>query len=207
VRTLSIENNSRVLFPGLPSASWAICIYMKNRNPLVHPGDATVLPATPITVVERRSAARQHFIAEAQIVEVSSGAKLSARSCDLTVDGCYVDSLNTFAIGTLVRIRLKREKTIVEANGAVVNRVPGLGMGIAFRNLTPETREALKQWLSQMPPERDLFAQSAAPAKLDQPAARLQPAEQVVDLIQMLAKKGILNRGEVAALLKVPFDE
>ena len=34
-------------------------------------------------VEERRAAPRQHFVAEAQIVEITSGVKLLARSCDL----------------------------------------------------------------------------------------------------------------------------
>jgi hypothetical protein len=177
---------------------------VKDRLPYGNHG--TNIKAT-IKFVERRSAPRKHFIAEAQIVELRSGAKLSARSCDLVARGCYVDTLNTFSIGTLVRIRLKKGKTVVEANGNVVYRVPGLGMGISFHNLLPESQETLEQWLSQMPGEPDLTADSLPPLELDEPAGGQQPAGQVGELVQMLMKKGILTRAEAAILLKEPIDQ
>jgi hypothetical protein len=118
---------------------------MKERLRVDRPVDSKTDSAVSTDTVDRRSAPRQPFIAEAKIMEINSGAKLLARSCDLVVHGCYVDTLNPFPVGTFVRIRLKKEKTIIEANGSVVYRMPGLGMGIAFHDLTPESHEALEQ--------------------------------------------------------------
>jgi hypothetical protein len=164
-------------------------------------------PTGAIDIVERRSAPRQPFIAEVQVIEISSGAKLSARSCDLVANGCYVDSLNTFPVGTLVQVRLKKEKTIIEVKGSVVYRMPGLGMGIAFNNLTPETHEALEKWLSHKPAERDSFAAALPPVKGDQPPEEQGTAGQFAELVQMLMKKGILNSAEAGSLLRKPLDE
>ncbi len=159
-------------------------------------------------VVERRSASRQHFIAEAQIVELKTGAKLLARSCDLVVHGCYVDTLNPFPVGTRVRIRLKKGNTTVEANGQVVYGIPGLGMGIAFHNLTPVNQAGLEKWLSSINIGEEFFDVLIPPIATDEPAVMQQkPAGHTVDLILLLMKKGILNSAEAASLLKEPLDE
>ncbi len=124
---------------------------MKHPLQYRHGRDESAVTKTATSVEERRSAPRQHFVAEAQIVEITSGVKLSARSCDLVIHGCYVDTLRPFPVGALVRIRLKKGETIIEANGNVVYQLPGLGMGIAFHDLTPESHAALDKWLSHMP--------------------------------------------------------
>ena len=110
---------------------------MKDRTLLASSDDLSIGSKSAVNVAERRSAPRKHFVAETLIVEVSSGLRLAARSCDLVISGCYVDTLRPFPVGTLVRIRMKKDETTVEANGNVVYELPGLGMGIAFHDLTP----------------------------------------------------------------------
>ena len=159
-------------------------------------------------VVERRSARRQPFIAEAQVIELKTGAKLLARSCDLVVHGCYIDTLNSFPIGTRVRIQLKKDDTTVEANGHVVYGIPGLGMGIAFDNLTPSNRVALERWLAGIKIGGEAFDALLPPIAFSEPAAiRQEPAGQMVDLIRMLKQKGILSELEAVGLLKGPLNE
>ena len=154
-------------------------------------------------IEERRSAPRQHFIAEAQVVELKTGAKLIARSCDLVVHGCYVDTLSPFPVGTQVRIRLTKDKATVEASGQVVYGIPGLGMGIAFQNLTPVNKAALDKWLSNISNGQDFFNAMVSPIAIEEPSvAQQQPAGQMVDLILLLIKKGILTSDEAGTLLK-----
>jgi hypothetical protein len=168
--------------------------------------DSNARSSAATDAVDRRAAPRQQFIAEAQIVEISSGEKLSARSCDLVVHGCYVDTLNPFLVGTLVRIQLKKEKTIIEANGSVVYRMPGLGMGIAFHDLAPESHEALQQWLSHTPEGHWSSAASLPSVEVDRPAVPQQPGR-LVELVQVLMEKRILTRAEAASLLREPLVE
>ena len=87
-----------------------------------------------VEVQDRRTAARMAFIAEAMVVDLDSGAKLSGRCCDLVVHGCYMDTLNPFQPGTLVRIRLQHGNETAESKGKVVYRVPNLGWESPFRN-------------------------------------------------------------------------
>ena len=170
-------------------------------------GDGTSRGTAAPDVTERRTAPRQHFVAEAQIVEISSGVRLSARSCDLGVNGCYVDTLIPFPVGTPVRIRLTKDKTIVEVSGDVVYQLPGLGMGIAFRDLTPENRASLDKWFSQMR-QQISFDASLPPIEPKQPVAmRRELTAEFVELVQLLLKKQVLTQPEAVGLLKRPLNE
>jgi hypothetical protein len=84
--------------------------------------------------------------------------------------------------------------------------MPGLGMGIAFHDLTPESQEALQQWLSHLPEERSSSAASLPSIEVDRPAGP-QQLGRLVELIQVLMKKGILTRAEATSLLREPLVE
>jgi hypothetical protein len=158
-------------------------------------------------VVERRSAKRKPFIAEALIVELDSGAKLRGRSCDLVVHGCYVDTLNPFPQGTLVRIRIQHGDARIEAKGKVVYRVPSLGMGIAFYDLTLENQATLNEWLSHVNNNKGIFEASLPPIQIDKPRLPQPEEGQAARLIQVLRKKGILTETEVAELMGLQLND
>jgi hypothetical protein len=171
-------------------------------------GEVSATSNAATDTVDRRAAPRQHFVAEALIVEATSGVRLTARSCDLVSNGCYVDTLMPFPVGTLVRIRLKKEETIVEANGNVVYQLPGLGMGIAFHDLTPEGRAAVDKWLSQMPGPVESLEALMPPIDTDPRYVKeRRPSAEFVELVQLLSQKGLLTKAEAIGLLKGSLDE
>jgi len=181
---------------------------MKNPIRQAHHGDGSGSGKAATSVAERRSAPRQQFVAEALIVETTSGVKVSARSCDLVLHGCYVDTLRPFPVGTLVRIRLMKDETIIEASGNVVYQLPGLGMGIAFHDLTPESHAAVEKWLSHTPVPQESLETLLSPVDPDPPSAILrQPTAEFVELIQLLIQKGIVTKAEAAGLLKESLDK
>src|SRR6266480_301632 len=53
---------------------------------------------------ERREAPLHPFIASAEETDLASGARLSARVSDLSLKGCYLDTLNPFPKGTRIRL-------------------------------------------------------------------------------------------------------
>lgn len=174
--------------------------------------DHSKIPGTsgrPQPVVkERRAAARKPIITTAQVVELASGARLKARSCDLVIHGCYVDTLNPFPTDTLVRIRLEKGRSSFEANGRVVYRLTGLGMGIAFLDMTPENKVILETWLSSAHPEGNHFEASLHPlrAELSKPE-KPDLADQMTQLVQLLRRKGLLTKAEAFQLLKDHSEE
>jgi hypothetical protein len=107
----------------------------------------------PDVTVERRSAPRHAMVLAAEVVELPRGAKLSARTSDISRTGCYVDTLNPVPQGSEVRVRLTHHEDIFVALGRVVYVSYGLGMGIAFVKVEDEQLARLDRWFSE--PDRE----------------------------------------------------
>ncbi len=104
---------------------------------------------------ERRSAPRYPLITAAEMTDLNSGTQLSARTSDLGLEGCYVDTLNPFREDTLVRLRLLRDSSEFETLARVVCRHAGFGMGLAFIDPVPEQRSVIEAWLAEFGHEID----------------------------------------------------
>ncbi len=92
---------------------------------------------------DRRSATRYAFIADVEVIEISSGARVSTRTCDLALGGCYVDTIVPFPIGTRVRLRILNGRKTFETKGTVTYCQSRLGMGISFSDFTFEQQVVL----------------------------------------------------------------
>jgi PilZ domain len=103
----------------------------------------------PNVGVERRSAPRIAMVLAAEVVELPRGAKLSARTADISRTGCYIDTLNPIPPGSEVRVRITHHDEILLALGRVVYLSPGLGMGIVFLTIEPEHLAKLDRWLAE----------------------------------------------------------
>jgi hypothetical protein len=64
--------------------------------------------------------------------------------------GCYVDSLNPFPEGTLVKVKLLRDCGVFKTKAKVVYCDAGFGMGLAFTDMTPDQRSVLETWLTEI---------------------------------------------------------
>jgi hypothetical protein len=107
----------------------------------------------PDVTVERRSAPRHAMVLAAEVVELPRGAKLSARTSDISRTGCYIDTLNPIPQGSEVRVRLTHHEDTFVALGRVVYVSYGLGMGIAFVKVEDEQLARLDRWFSE--PDRE----------------------------------------------------
>lgn len=103
----------------------------------------------PDVTVERRCAPRFAMVFAAEVVELPRGAKLSARTADISRTGCYIDTLNPIPAGSQIRLRITHYQEIFEAVGRVVYVSYGLGMGIAFVSVEPEQHAKLNRWLAE----------------------------------------------------------
>jgi PilZ domain-containing protein len=103
----------------------------------------------PDVSVERRSAPRRAMVLAAEVVELPRGAKLSARTADISRTGCYIDTLNPIPSGSEVRIRLTHHEETFVAVARVVYVSYGLGMGIAFVSAEDDQLARLDRWLSE----------------------------------------------------------
>ena len=103
----------------------------------------------PDVTVERRSAPRHAMVLTAEVVELPRGAKLSARTADISRTGCYIDTLNPIPQGSEIRLRITHGAEIFEALGRVVYVSYGLGMGISFVSVEEEQLAKLDRWFSE----------------------------------------------------------
>jgi hypothetical protein len=99
---------------------------------------------------KQRSVRRCSLVASAEVIDLHSGARLSARTSELGLGGCYVDSLNPFPEGTLVGLRILRDQGIFETQAKVVYCDPRFGMGLAFTEMKPDQRSLLETWLVEI---------------------------------------------------------
>jgi hypothetical protein len=99
---------------------------------------------------EQRRATRHALIAAAEIIELRTDTHFKARTSDLSLVGCYIDTLNPLPKGTEVRLQITHEEATFTALGTVTYSESSMGIGIGFTVVEPEQREILKKWLGRV---------------------------------------------------------
>jgi hypothetical protein len=97
-----------------------------------------------------RAVRRCPFVASVEVTELRSGTRLSARTSEVGLGGCYVDALNPFASGAMVKLRIVRDQGTFEAKAKVIYSDPSFGMGLSFSEIAPEQREVLENWVEEI---------------------------------------------------------
>jgi hypothetical protein len=96
---------------------------------------------------ERRLAPRVPFVASAELLQVDNGTRMNAQVSELSLHGCYVDTLNPLPKGTSVYVKIFTEEYLFETPAIVVYCHPHLGMGLAFHDVKPHFVGVLQNWL------------------------------------------------------------
>ena len=78
-----------------------------------------------------------------------SEAPLHCTTSDISLGGCYIESMYTFPVGTPVDLQLYLEDTLLIA-AKVVTCYPQVGNGIEFEKILPEDREQLRDFLDAL---------------------------------------------------------
>ena len=153
---------------------------------------------------ERRRNLRFPFSATVEAVDIKSGTKVTGRSTDLGLGGCYVDTLSPFPVGTEARIRIIKEKETFEAQVKVIYSLMGMGMGLAFVSAQSKQVRLFQRWLLELSGQP---AQSPAPSVEPAATERTQTLSSVVlsDLIVTLIQKKVLTEREGKDLLRKLF--
>ena len=108
----------------------------------------------PPQPTNRRSVRRCPLVASAEVTDLHSGTRLSARISELGIGGCYVDALTPFPEGTLVKLRIIRDQGAFESIGKVDYTHANFGMGIAFTDVTADQRSTLENWIVEIVSKR-----------------------------------------------------
>jgi hypothetical protein len=163
---------------------------------------AALRGGAPVAEQERRLASRIMFVASVEAEEIANGITLSARTSDVSVHGCYLDTLNPFSPGTRIRVHLTKGNETFDSLGVVTYAHQGMGMGVAFMEISPEARAIVQGWISESEsgrgrPARSSSAQIPAPGISNDSRTTLR----VERLMQILVKKGLLTQEEIRSIL------
>ena len=96
---------------------------------------------------DKRREPRHFFIATVELLEADVQARIRARTGDLSMHGCYVDTLNPFPVQSKVKVTITHNEKSFTALGTVAHAEPNVGMGISFSKVEPNQTEILLQWL------------------------------------------------------------
>ena len=157
---------------------------------------------------ERRHNLRFPFSATVEAIETKTGTKVTGRTSDLGLGGCYVDTLSPFPVGTETKMRILRENETFEAQAKVVYSLIGMGMGLAFVSAQPKQVRLFQRWVQEISgqpvPAQDSPSQQASETA---PAEKTQTLKNVVlsDLIMTLMQKKVLTEREGKDLLRKLF--
>ena len=149
---------------------------------------------------ERRRARRKQFIAEAEVIDVRSATRMRGRVSDLSLRGCYVDTLNPFPVGSTARLQIFQDRQILDALASVASCHPGSGMGLAFGDMTEEQRLMVQNWLTGAPAAVESQVPTGRGPASSPPRVQTQQSY-VARLVHMLVRKGVLSRSEAMDLL------
>lgn len=141
------------------------------------------------------------FNADVDVVEVRSGTRIKGRVSDLSLGGCYVDTLSAFLVSTVVLIRITRGPQSFEAQAKVTNMKFGVGMGLAFVAAQAEQKKVLGNWIAELggklPTE---LPQTAGDGTKDKVSGEMPNV--MAALILALMRKGVLAEAEGQEMLR-----
>lgn len=99
---------------------------------------------------KKRAARRCSFVASAEVTELLSGTRISARTSEIGIGGCYIETLNPFADASMVHVRIVRDQGVFESKAKVVYSQSNFGMGLAFIDMDQKQRSVLEDWLAEL---------------------------------------------------------
>ncbi|HTC64746.1 MAG TPA: PilZ domain-containing protein [Candidatus Saccharimonadales bacterium] len=155
---------------------------------------------------ERRRNLRFPFTATVEVIEGKSGTKVVGRTSDLSLGGCYIDTLNTLPIGTAATVRIQRGNVTFEAHAKVIFSANGMGMGLAFVSAQPKQVRIFQKWLLEISGQSLPAEDSKKTPELTSTDGS-QTIKNVVlsDLIMTLMQKNVLTEPEGKDLLRKLF--
>jgi hypothetical protein len=101
----------------------------------------------------QRKALRYSFVATAELTETVSATCLTGRIGEISRNGCYLDILNTFPVGTLLKLQISCDQGTFHTKAKIVYVHPNIGMGVAFLDPAPDQLKLLDGWIAAFPPE------------------------------------------------------
>ena len=112
------------------------------------------LPGTPTRsdppFRDKREVPRYTFIADVTVTDLANDTRMSGRISEISRKGCYVDILNPLPVGTTLQLQITRDMGVFMTPGTIIYTQPGMGMGVAFRDIPADQLKTLDAWLAEI---------------------------------------------------------
>jgi hypothetical protein len=93
----------------------------------------------------RRKNSRHRLHCPVRIREKGLNAELAATVSDVSLDGCYIETLQPFPMGARLLLTISHEELEICVQGTVCSVHPRMGMGISFNEVDSKNRERLER--------------------------------------------------------------
>lgn len=117
-----------------------------NRRTLVVSG---YRPEAAIEYQERRRGPRYPFIASAELIEQKADVRIASRVSELSANGCYLDMMNPFPMGTMVLVKISAGDAFFQAKSKIVYSQMNMGAGVGFLEVDASSKTVLERWLDE----------------------------------------------------------
>lgn len=96
---------------------------------------------------ERRRSPRYSFAATAEITADNPNASATATVSELSLRGCRLDMKSPFPISAPITVKISAQGELFQSKGRIVYLQPGIGAGVTFSAIDPQSRAVLRRWL------------------------------------------------------------
>lgn len=92
---------------------------------------------------EKRKSPRAPILLE--VLWESATGKYEARTSDVSLGGCFIDTIGRVAVGETISFKLRLlSGQWIELQGEVKYELPQMGFGVKFKNLSPLSQKHLE---------------------------------------------------------------
>lgn len=98
---------------------------------------------------QKRSVPRYPLAVPAVILEPLTQTELSGRSADISLTGCFVESVDRFLTNTVIQIKIERDGEVFETWCRVAHVKKGVGTGVAFFEYPAKARLTIQSWIAE----------------------------------------------------------
>jgi hypothetical protein len=124
----------------------------------------TYLPMSNATVTvapsQRRRWQRHKISFPLEIRDERSNAPARVNATDVSGNGCYVENMLPFPLGTVLRLEFWMDSERITVSAVVRTSDPGVGNGIEFTGLTVDGKERVQSYLDKLDPPMGLQPKS-----------------------------------------------
>jgi hypothetical protein len=110
--------------------------------------------AAPPEPNNRRRFARHRISFPLELRDERVKTPMRVNATDVSGNGCYVETILPLAVGTTLRVEFWIDEEKISTSAVVRTSDPGVGNGVEFTGLTPDTKQRLQNHLDKVDPLR-----------------------------------------------------